>query len=148
MILDCIKHIRNYKGISKHMDTAIDFLIENDLSEMNVGKYIIDGDNVYYMIQEYETKNIEDGKFEAHRKYIDIQLVLRGREFIGYAPEASLNPVSDYDAVKDKIILEGKEELHRLDEGMFGIYFPNDGHKPSINDEKAMVKKVVLKVKV
>ncbi len=97
--------------------------------------------NVFYMIQEYETKDIEEGNFEAHDKYIDIQYVLNGDELIGYAPRMFLNTAEEYDASKDKIILKGKEERHRLTEGMFAIYFPEDGHMPSINMVKTTVKK-------
>lgn len=148
MILDNIKNIKNYKGLSENIDTAIDFLLQNNFSDVEVGKYYIDGENVYYMIQEYETKKIEDGKFEVHKKYIDIQYVVKGQELIGYSPVEHLSPIGEYDEVKDKLILKGSEELHSLDEGMFGIYFPNDGHKPSINSSKTKVKKVVVKIKI
>lgn len=148
MILDHINNIKNYKGISKNMDTAIEYILENELSDLDVGKYAVDEKNVFYMIQEYETKDIEEGNFEAHDKYIDIQYVLNGDELIGYAPRMFLNTAEEYDASKDKIILKGKEERHRLTEGMFAIYFPEDGHMPSINMVKTTVKKAVFKIKI
>ena len=79
---------------------------------------------------------------------LDIQLILVGEELIGYAPIRSLSPIGEYDASKDKILLEGKAELHRLRESMFGIYFPEDGHMPSIDNVKTKVKKAVLKIKL
>jgi len=148
MILDNIKYLSNYNGISKNLDNAINFLLNNDLAKMEVGKYDIDGDNVYYLIQEYNTKNRDNGKFEAHHNYIDIQYILDGQEFIGYAPIENLKPLNEYDEKKDKTNLVGEAEMHLIKKGMCAIYFPNDAHMPSVNDENIIVKKAVVKIRV
>ncbi len=148
MILDNLKNINCYKGISKNMDIAIDYLMNCNFEDSDVGKYDVDGENIYCIIQEYATKAIEDGKFEAHRNYIDIQLVLKGEEYIGYAPVKDLIPIGDYDSNKDKINLSGAGEMHLIKSNMFGIYFPHDGHKPSIHHTETNIKKAVVKIKV
>ncbi len=148
MIIDDIKNIKNYLGISRSLDMAINYLTTADFTQLNVGRYEISGTDVYVLIQEYDTKPFDQGKFEAHREYIDIQYVIYGEEYIGYAPLLDLQPVDEYDPEKDKMILKGDAEYHRIKSGMFGIYFPNDGHMPSVNKTATTVKKAVVKVKI
>lgn len=148
MILDQLTNIESYNGISKNLDTAIAYLLKTDLSEFEVGKYEIDGSDVFVMIQEYDTKAVADGALEAHRDYIDIQYIISGSEFIGYAPINTLETVVEYDASKDAMVLKGKCDLSALTAGTFAIYFPQDGHMPGVNDDTNKVKKAVFKVKV
>lgn len=148
MILDKIGNINNYVGISKNMDLAIDYISKNDLRSLSAGKYEISGNDVYILIQEYETKLIEDSILESHRKYVDIQYVLDGEELIGYAPIDELSVSKDYDDENDYMLHEGKFETHKISGGKFAAYFPNDGHKPTINPVKNNVKKAVVKVKL
>lgn len=148
MILDHIDNIENYKGISKNMDTAIDFIIGNDLSDFSVGKYSVDGDDVFFVVQENEAKDVEEGSSDTRNKYIDIQYIINGQELIGCAPGMLLSVVEEYNASKDKIIFVGTEERRRLTECMFGIYFSEDEHVQSVDDEKVIVKKAVFKIRL
>ena len=147
MILDNIKNIENYKGLSDNFDKAIDYLTKENLDDLEVGKYEICGDDVFVMIQEYETKSIEDGKYEMHKNFIDIQLILSGEELIGYADVDDLTQTNEYNELKDKQNFKGEGQLHSLTKGMFGVYFVGEGHKPSINNSKFNVKKAVVKIK-
>ncbi len=58
-------------------EKAFAFLRENESGHAGDQRYDIDGDNLYATVSEYMTKNEEDGLYEAHRKYIDIQYVGR-----------------------------------------------------------------------
>ncbi|HSN65255.1 MAG TPA: YhcH/YjgK/YiaL family protein, partial [Fusibacter sp.] len=101
MILDVKKNATLYKGIHGHLDKAIDYMLSADLNALPVGKHQIEGEDVFILIQEYETKSIDAASFEAHRKYVDIQLILSGEEWIGYAPVQSLSSIEPYDDSKD-----------------------------------------------
>ena len=69
MIIDKLENISKYNIISQKV---IDFL--NTLTEeTETGHYEID-ENSYANIDVYETKSYENCKFEAHKKYIDIQM--------------------------------------------------------------------------
>ena len=70
MIFDTLNNIENYKGLGR-VYTALQFLKNTDFNKIELGKYELDGDNIFYMVQSYETdpnKTIA----EAHKKYIDI----------------------------------------------------------------------------
>ena len=148
MILDVKKNASLYKGIHSHLDKAIDYMLSADLNALLVGKHQIEGEDVFVLIQEYETKAIDAALFEAHQKYVDIQLILSGEEWIGYAPVQSLTSIEPYDDKRDIAFFSGEGEMHKLKSDMFAIYFPTDAHKPSIHDVKTVVKKAVFKVKL
>lgn len=148
MILDVKKNAPLYKGIHNHLDKAIDYMLSADLNALPVGKHKIEGDDVFILIQEYETKAIDAASFEAHRKYVDIQLILSGEEWIGYAPIQTLTSIEPYDETTDIAFFSGEGEIHKLKRDMFSIYFPMDAHKPSIHEVKTLVKKAVFKIKL
>ena len=147
MIFDSIKNISKYLNLDKKIQKGFDFITKNNLKNFENGRYEIDGKNIYANIQEYETK--EEGMFEAHRKYIDIQYVISGFEKIEVCEISELQEKIPYDKEKDLIFFEGNGSSLKLKEGYFAVFYPQDGHKPCITDEnKSNVKKVVVKVSV
>jgi hypothetical protein len=83
MIFDTLKNIDNYKGLGR-VYTALEFLAKTDFNTMELGRYELDGDNIFYMVQSYDT-DPEKTISEAHKKYIDIQFMVKGEELIGVA---------------------------------------------------------------
>ena len=63
-------------------------------------------------------------KFEAHKKYIDIQFIISGRERIGYADIATLEPDTEYDAETDAAFYAKRENITGLvlESGMFAVF--------------------------
>lgn len=117
-----------------------------------VGRQEIDGENVYAIVQKYTTKPAEQAKFEAHRKYIDIQFLFAGKESILWAPLSAMKKVTmPFDEKKDAALYALVPEgwpLH-LTAGQFTILFPEDAHAPGCAwGEPAEAIKVVVKVKV
>jgi biofilm protein TabA len=111
-----------------------------------VDRYAIDGDQVYAMVQEYDSKPKAEGFWESHRKYLDVQYVASGVEHMGYAPTANLT-AGAYQEENDFIKLEGDGEFFLLREGFFCILAPQDAHMPGMAvDQPQPVKKVVVKV--
>ena len=148
MIMDKLENIESYTGISKPLDTGLRFLKSADFSAMPDGKYFLDENGVFYMVQSYETKEKNDTP-EAHRKYIDIQYIVSGEEIIGagnlneMAEEVSANPEGDI------WFYHGPLSYTTLKSGWFGVYFPQDAHAPCIAvNGCAPVKKIVVKVPV
>ncbi len=147
MIFDKIKNISQYSNLNKNLKKGFEFILNNNLKNFENGKYEIDGEKIYANIQEYETK--EDGLFEAHRKYIDIQYVISGFEKIEVCEISELKENIPYDKEKDLIFFEGKGSFVSLKEGYFAVFYPQDGHKPCLTDESiSNVKKVVVKVAI
>ncbi len=87
-----------------------------------------------------------------HRKYIDLQYLVRGSEQIGYAPDVMTYEVKE-DKLKEKDVLFYKsverETFLEMKEKDFAVFFPNDIHRPTcMYEEQELVKKVVLKISV
>ena len=139
-----------YKN-SARWDKAFTFLKDNDLKKLELKRYDLDGDNLYVTISEYTTKNLEETKYEVHKKYIDIQYIVTGSELIGIAPltsqEATLQP---YNATKDVEYLTVKKGVMvQATPAKFFIFFPEDAHMPSLKDgANSPVRKAVVKVRI
>lgn len=150
MIIDKIENLAQYRGISRNFAKAADFALSHNLEEMEAGRYPIDGDQVFVMIQEIETKAEREIPWETHGNYADIQCVLRGAEGMGYANRSSLQPAGEYDPERDIRLYTGAGVVHILHAGEFMAFFPQDGHRPSICPPGCdrQVKKAVFKVRV
>ena len=132
-------------------EKAFKFLKNSDLMKLEPKRYDIDGDNLYATISEYNTKNEETTKFEAHRKYIDIQYVIKGKEIMNLTPRALVKDVvTPYDSAKDIEFMNVEKMInHTATPANFFIFFPTDAHRPGIKDGvNAPVRKIVIKVKV
>lgn len=151
MILDTLKNAEKYYKLDDNFRKAFEFLKANKLEELEAGRYEIDKDNVFAMVQAYTTSNESEIKWEAHRKYIDIQYVFEGTEVMGWYPAEKLTVKAEYSDEKD-IAFYNEVDLWTkciLRAGEFAIFFPEDGHKPSCSVEKPLpVKKVVVKIKL
>lgn len=148
MIVDNIKNAHMYYALGERFEKALKYIQENDLLEFENGKYEILGDEVFIIVQDYTSKKLEAGKFEAHRKYIDIQYVIKGQERLGYSNIEKFKPDCDYDEDKDLIFGDVESgSLVLAQAGDFVIFTPEDAHMPSICvDRPYYVKKAVIKL--
>ena len=107
----------------------------------------IDGDNIFVMVQELELRPYEQARLELHRKYIDIQLVLRGKEEVfGWSEKKDcLTAETEFDEAKDIQLFTDKPQcFYTVREGQFSILFPEDGHAPMLGE--GVVKKCIFKI--
>lgn len=147
MIFDHIDNIGNYIGISKNLDDAI-FLIQNQkLETTELGKVVIREDQLFYLVQSYETKPFEKANLEAHLKYIDLQLMVEGDEMMAYGNIHALQLQTPYNESSDAHFFGGDVQKIHVKKDFFAIFFPNDGHQPGLTqDVPQSVKKVVVKI--
>jgi YhcH/YjgK/YiaL family protein len=141
----------SYFQHKERWDKAFTFLKESDLTNMELKRYDIDGDNLYAPVSEYITKNEEDARYEAHKKYIDIQYVITGKELIGIAPANLQKDILEpYNETKDIIFITVGQIINfKASPDRFFIFFPDDLHRPGIKDgENSPVRKAVVKVKI
>jgi biofilm protein TabA len=149
LVFSNIKNYERYEGLHTNFKKAFQFLNREDLKFLLPGKYEIDGEEVFAFVQEYETKEVKNVKYEAHQKYIDIQYMLEGSEKMGYFPLKDLSVFLPYNIEEDFMLLDGEKELFLFRNNEFFIFFPEDAHIPSIiASKREKVKKVVIKVKV
>jgi biofilm protein TabA len=153
MIATTLEFIPRQMAMSADLQKALDFLKQANLAELQPGRIEIDGQNVYALVQAYETLPITASvKFEAHRQYIDIQYIASGEEVMGWADLKALQDVTAYNPEKDVLhgmLPAGEMTPVRVAAGQAAIFWPEDAHAPKLAvSSPAPVKKVVVKVRV
>ena len=149
MIIDHIANAHLYTALHPAFSKAFDFLQHTDFTQYKPGKYEIDGENLFLLINEYETESPEMRFWEGHRKYIDIQYMVQGEEIMQVAPRHTLKLKESYDHEKEYAIFEGTGEPIKVKEGYFVIFFPTDVHMPNLLVTKQeSVRKAVFKIKL
>lgn len=134
---------------NRRFQKAFEFLHRSDLKRMPVGRYEIDGDNVFALIQECDLKPVSEAKGEAHRRYIDIQTPLTGDETYGVARLTDGNFRNLFDSKADFGLYDQDMQTFTLHPGEFAIFMPPRGlHAPGLTrDEPHRIRKLVVKVK-
>lgn len=152
MIIDSIDHIFLYEPLLKNLKSGMEAVkaleAVKPLEAAETGRYEFDGG--YFMVQRGVTKPLEEGTFEAHRKYIDVQILLDGSEEVAWSDLKDLTTVISYNPEKDAERLTGSfEHVMKITRGMFYAAFPHDGHKPvSHTNEQQSFTKIVMKLPV
>ena len=148
MILDTMEHWREYVWKSGRFAHAFEYL-ETLTPDTADGRYEIDGDSVYCMLQGYETRSLEGHQFEAHRVYADIQYMLSGEESILWAPTPELTVIKPYEPDIEFYALTPNPTELVLTAGRFCVLFPQDAHAPCTTHVTAShVRKAVVKVRL
>lgn len=149
MILDKIDNLKMYKPVLDCADKIYEFICDFIKTPKENGRYEIDGKNLYANVDSYDTKPEEGALFEAHKKYIDLQVIMTGEEKIGWASPDKLAPNDEFSEEKDIGFYNGDEDSWiTVKDGNFVILYPEDAHKPCIstNGESKFVKKIVFKI--
>jgi biofilm protein TabA len=147
MIVDSIDKFTEYfngMGIQEFLDDLVPGTPD--------GKYEIDGENIFAIISSYDTSPRLQRKPEAHREYVDIQILLSGREIIEWYPLEGLKVDLQYDESKDVGFYDLPDTPKAsvvLEPGIFAVFFPHDAHMPQVapEDKSEPVLKAVIKLK-
>lgn len=134
----------------RHWDQALTFLKSANLAELPKGKQELEGEHVFISVDEYTSKNMEDTRYEVHKKYLDIQYVIKGKEVMGLTTLDKGEISVPYDETKDITFYkyDGGEYL-TVTPNNFVVFFPEDVHRPCIKaDTNSVVKKIVVKIKM
>ena len=149
MIADRLEHSQLYNCLGKRFEAAFRYLKETDFSKVPQERFELDGERLFALPQQYESKLRETGVWEAHRKYIDIQYIVSGVEQMGVAYAPAMRVTKEYDAEKDFMLLDGVGQFLNFAAGSFAIFMPHDAHMPGIAvTQPSTVLKVVMKVAV
>lgn len=153
-ICDSAKLAAHVAAHPDRWNAAYEFLRSCGADTIAPGTYQIlpDGD-VFAIISEYEPRQADSCRFEAHRKYIDLQYIVSGRELMGITSPESLTVVEPYTDDIEFYSPQGVEARYvPADSTTYFTFFPDDPHRPSMVDPDAAnpsapVKKIVVKVK-
>jgi YhcH/YjgK/YiaL family protein len=150
MILDSLAQASLYTGLHPGLPAAFSWLREEGTSAPEGIHQIQEG--VRAIVQGYRTAPSLSKKWEAHRRNIDLQVVLSGVESVGWAPVSDLVTRVPYDGERDAEFYEppaSPAARFRLESGLFALFFPDDGHQPGVQQEaSSMVRKVVFKLEI
>ena len=138
-----------YVSLHPRFAKAFAFLTRKDLATLPVGRYEIDGDNCWAMVQEVDLHPLAGAKTEAHRKYIDIQAPISDPEVMGLFTMDEKSLALPFDVEKDFVLFDADPKPVTLQPGEFAIFFPpNGGHAPCCAPgTPKKIKKLVIKVR-
>jgi YhcH/YjgK/YiaL family protein len=148
--IDTAEFFHQYSTNPERWKKAFRFLASTDLKALAVGRYELEGADLYVNISEYTTKNEADAKCEAHYKYVDIQYLIAGEEKMSVVPLADTKEATPYNEEKDIYFMKPDYDKYYLaNPSRFFIFFPGDAHRPSVKvNENAPVKKAVVKLRI
>ena len=156
MIVDTLGHLELYRGLHPGLDRGLEALRRlSGTPPATDGRHELEGEDLFAGVSTYVTGDPAGKPFEAHRKYIDIQAVLTGRELLYWAPLDGLLPRTGYSEAEDIATFEdppagGTCVGVPLAPGAFVVLFPQDAHKPGCVPSPAggegTVRKLVIKV--
>lgn len=139
--------------LPKGYEKWIQYLAELDINNLKVGKYDLDEEN-YMTVVEVETNSANVRSLEAHRNFADIQLVISGREKIGYQSMTQVdnNLKKETNATNDLYFYDSKSEdtVIAMTKGTYAIFSPCDAHRTLCNwgNEIEQIKKIIMKIKI
>ncbi|MBU1001406.1 MAG: YhcH/YjgK/YiaL family protein [Proteobacteria bacterium] len=148
MILDVLENLPQYFSLSEGFEKTAKFLASQDLDIIAAGRHEIDGESAFAMVSRNTGRPRDGARLEAHRQYIDIQIVLAGHDNIGWKPVSQCSqPDGQYIEERDvRFYLDEPEIWLPLTPGRFAIFFPEDAHLPSVSS--GPLDKLVVKVAV
>lgn len=148
MIFGNIKYDKTNSYLKEDIKKCFEYAKENNLINFEKGSHIIDGDNLFVNIVEYDTTVKEERFWEAHRQYLDVHLMLKGEEKIALNFIDNLKQ-NEYQEEGDFLPLDGEAVNSEvtLREGDFLICYPEDAHMTALKvKEKSSIKKAIFKV--
>jgi len=148
MILDSLDNIAECRELHPALAEALDFIRSADLAALSPGRHEVRDDRIYVSVSRGPGRARDDGLLEVHRKYIDIQIVLDGREEMGWKPlSRCARPEAGYDAERDiQFFQDEPDSWMTVRPGQFAVFFPWDAHLPLVS--AGIVHKAVVKVGV
>jgi len=140
--------LNNYADQAAPIREALDLLKKDGWADAENGKHYLGDTGIFVNVFEYNSKKQEEATWEAHRKYADVQFMLRGEELMEYADISHLQ-LAPYIEERDFIACEGPaEKTVPMNVNTGYIIFPEDGHKPGISPDGscAFVKRACAKI--
>ena len=153
MIYGELRELKFYKGISENLDKAIEYIQSGKYKNGVPGKNTIEGideNEVYFNFDTGVTQTEDKRFFEGHKRYIDIHLIVEGKEQIGYSSRSEVVRTIPWDREKDFEGYEGSiDHKFLMTDDTFIMFFPEEPHITllQVDEKPEEIKKVIFKVK-
>lgn len=126
---------------------AVEYIKNTDLNALELGKHLIDGENLFVNIVEGQLNPPQQARLEAHDKYIDIQVPLSKGETYGVKPRCRCTPDGDFDTANDIIFYKDPvDDTINAQPGEIVTFAPDTAHAPLIGE--GTIRKAIFKVLV
>lgn len=148
MILDSLQNCSLYYPLNPRLEKAFGFICSTDWTKAPAGHQELDGKDIIVNVMDTALKTPADAKLEIHNNYIDIQVLITGKEeTFGWSERKDLKiSLAPFDTAKDIQFFDDKPQVYyALHPGQFTILFPEDGHAPMIG--KGDIRKIIVKVR-
>lgn len=150
MIFGNINQEKTYEFLPENVKACFKYVKEHDLLNYEKGTHKIDGDNLYVNVAEYTTVKREERFWEAHKKYIDVHMIIEGKESIDVSFCDDMQ-IKSFDENRDFVELIGEEKatVNLINKGDFLICYPEDAHRTAIICQQSQtIKKAIFKIKL
>ncbi|MCQ2436869.1 MAG: YhcH/YjgK/YiaL family protein [Clostridia bacterium] len=152
MIFDTIENAKCYAGLNARVDAALAYAKDITPENFPTSQVILDGDNLFVNAANYATHDETDAMFEAHRKYIDVMVMIEGEELIYVKPTARLTEITSPYTEENEAVLAKLDDdatpVH-MTPGCVCVLMPQDAHAPGCAVTESMkIKKLICKVKI
>src|SRR5690606_38840038 len=121
MILDKIENADLYKNIHPGVKKALNYIRNTNFNDLPMGKHEIEGNDLFVIFKEYQTKQVDGNLLESHLKYIDVQYIVDGVEQMGVTMHTAQEPKKKYDTVDDYMLFDEPYDIITVAKGMFAI---------------------------
>ncbi|MFM2482485.1 YhcH/YjgK/YiaL family protein [Celerinatantimonas sp. YJH-8] len=149
MFIGSLDHLESVRVINPLIASILASLKETLMTMPKAGRYPLDGDKLFYNVDETTTQVLAARRSEVHQNYLDIQIVLKGRERYGCALQPFVQVDDDRLATSDIAFGQvEKEKFIELSAGEFVVFPPGCPHRPliAVDDVPEAITKVVIKV--
>ena len=157
MVIDTLENGARYVSLHPAFARAFEFLAHADWGELSPGsasgadlsvRHALDGDAMYASIDHMVARGRNAARLEAHRRHIDIQFTIEGREEVGWRPIANCRQAAGaFDEERDvQFFSDSPDTWLALPAGTFAIFFPDDAHAPL--GGRGPVKKAIVKIAI
>ena len=150
MIFGNINNLKEYSFLEAKVKKCFEYAKEHDLLQYEKGSHEIEGDNLFVNIVSYTTTTPEERFWEAHKKYIDVHMIIEGKESIDVSFCDDMQ-IKSFDENRDFVELIGEEKanVNLINKGDFLICYPEDAHRTAIMCQQSQtIKKAIFKIKL
>lgn len=149
MIFGNINNLEEFPFLEEQVKECFEYAKEHNLASFEKGSHEIDGERLFVNIVEYTTTAAKERFWEAHRKYLDVHVMLHGTEQIDLNFIQNMD-VKEFVEKDDFLPMDGeKNSSVVLRDGDFLICYPSDGHRTAVTvEEPEKIKKAIFKVRI
>ncbi len=150
MIYDRIENLDIYFNDCKLFNKIEGVIADFIKAPFDSGRIDIDGDNMWCNVAKYNIESKDEIKYESHRKYVDVQVMIDGEEIIGYSNINDCTITENFKPDNDIAFMTSESGVMMpLRKGYFMALYPEDAHAPCLKSGNSdFAHKLVFKVKL